>query len=136
MLLINLANNNIELPPIAAKWENVIDRIVTGTISFDYLIEATSRSGITAQKYLKHQKVTTNLRNVACWAYWKGTGIYALGTSGHNTPWFEALTGMFSLLDADNFIYWSLPLSTDESGIHWWINGGCVHRMFNPWRIS
>ena len=109
-LLINFANNNIKLPPIASKRENVTDRIVTGTISFDYLIDATGRSGITAQKYLKHQKVNTNLRNVACWAYWKGTGIYALGTSGHNAPWFEALTGMFSLLNADNFIYCGLPL--------------------------
>jgi flavine halogenase len=103
-LLINFANNNIKGCPIAAKWEIAIGSIVSGTISFDYLINATGKSDITAQKYLKRRNINTSLRSVACWAYQKGTGMYAPGTSGHNVPWFEALTGMFSLLNAVDFI--------------------------------
>ncbi|KAJ7690150.1 hypothetical protein B0H14DRAFT_3100981 [Mycena olivaceomarginata] len=32
-------------------------------------------------------------KNVACWGYWSGAGIYGGGTSREGAPWFEALTG-------------------------------------------
>jgi hypothetical protein len=56
-----------------------------------------------AQKYLKHRKINTSLRNVACWGYWKGAGLYGKGTSRENAPWFEALTGMFSFVPCTDF---------------------------------
>lgn len=89
-------NKNHKGRPVAVKWENTIDRRVSGTISFDYLVDATGRDGIMAQKYLKHRKVNTSLRNIAIWGYWKGAGIYGKGTSRQNAPWFEALVGMFT----------------------------------------
>jgi len=79
--------------PTAANWQNTVERTVTGTVSFDYLIDATGREGIMAQKYLKHRRINTSLRNVACWGYWKGAGLYGKGTSRENAPWFEALSG-------------------------------------------
>ena len=108
-LSINFANNNINGRSISTKWENTIDRSVSETISFHYLLDPTSRDRIIAQKYLKHWKINVSLRYVACWGdckgmYWKGTGMYAPGTSRHNVPWFKALTGMFSLLNAVDFI--------------------------------
>jgi hypothetical protein len=95
-LSINFANNTPKGRPVAAKWQNQIDKNVSATISFDYLIDATGKEGIMARKYLNHRKTNMGLRNVACWGYWKGTGAYGVGTSRENAPWFEALTGIFS----------------------------------------
>ncbi|KAF8888756.1 O-methyltransferase [Infundibulicybe gibba] len=89
---INFAGNNPKGRPISAKWESIVDRNLSGTTAFDYLVDATGREGIMAQKYLKHRKMNVSLRNIACWGYWKGTGMYGAGTSRENAPWFEALT--------------------------------------------
>ncbi|KIM79851.1 hypothetical protein PILCRDRAFT_547145 [Piloderma croceum F 1598] len=98
---IKFVNDNPKGRPLAVKWQNIIDRNVSGTVSFEYLVDATGRDGIMAQKYLKHRKVNTSLRNVACWGYWKGAGVYGVGTSRENAPWFEA--------------------HTEESGWNWFI---------------
>ena len=92
-LSIVFAHNNPLGRPIAAKWKHTADSSVSGTVAFDYLVDATGREGIMAQKYLKHRKINASLRNVACWGYWRGAGVYGIGTSRENAPWFEALTG-------------------------------------------
>lgn len=94
VLSIVFTDNNPKGRPIAAKWQNVAQNDVCGTVAFDYLVDATGRAGIMAQKYLKHRKINTSLRNLAFWGYWKGTGVYGVGTSRENAPWFEALTGL------------------------------------------
>jgi flavin-dependent dehydrogenase len=63
------------------------------TISFDYLIDATGRTGLLSSRYLKTRKYNNALRNAATWGYWRGAGIYGRGTSAEGAPWFEALTG-------------------------------------------
>jgi len=92
VLSINFSNNELNGRPVAAKWQNELDKSVSDTISFEYLIDATGREGIMARKYLKNRKANASLRNVACWGYWKGAGVYGAGTSRENAPWFEALT--------------------------------------------
>ncbi|KAK7047273.1 hypothetical protein VNI00_006504 [Paramarasmius palmivorus] len=73
----------------------------TGSISFDYLVDASGRTGIMSTKYLKNRRMNASLKNIACWGYWSGTGQYMPGTRRQNAPWFEALT--------------------DESGWSWFI---------------
>jgi hypothetical protein len=46
--------------------------------------------------YLKNRHFNSSLKNVACWGYWCGAGIYGAGTSREGAPWFEALTGLYS----------------------------------------
>ena len=48
-------------------------------------------------KYMKNRKYNQGLKNVASWAYWSGTGQYAMGTERQNQPFFEALTGTFPI---------------------------------------
>ncbi|KAK7055108.1 hypothetical protein R3P38DRAFT_2845154 [Favolaschia claudopus] len=64
----------------------------TRCIQFDYLVDASGRAGIMTTKYLKNRHMNETLKNIACWAYWKGTDVYAPGTDRENSPWFEALT--------------------------------------------
>ncbi|KAK7020672.1 hypothetical protein VNI00_017662 [Paramarasmius palmivorus] len=84
--------------PVRAHY---IQNSKTGSITFDYLVDASGRAGIMSTKYLKNRRMNSSLKNIAYWGYWSGTGQYMPGTLRHNAPWFEALT--------------------DESGWSWFI---------------
>lgn len=66
---------------------------IEGETTFDYLIDATGRSGILSTRYLKNRHFNASLKNIAIWGYWKNVGGYGAGTPRYGAPWFEALTG-------------------------------------------
>ena len=68
-----------------------------GTITFDYVIDASGRAGLIANRHLKNRQYNTTLKNVASWAYWRDAGVYGVGTSAEGAPYFEALTGTAAL---------------------------------------
>ncbi|KXX82805.1 Tryptophan 2-halogenase [Madurella mycetomatis] len=76
--------------PVAATY-TVKNTGVTGTIAFDYVVDASGRVGILSTKYMKNRRYNQGLKNVANWGYWEGCGRYAPGTSRENSPYFEAL---------------------------------------------
>lgn len=90
--------------PISATWVRStksqssgkpgIDHLtpMSGTTTFEYLIDATGREGL-MNTYLKHRQFNASLKNIAVWGYWSGVGVYGEGTSREGAPWFEALTG-------------------------------------------
>lgn len=94
---------------IAAHWTNKSDGS-TGTISFDYLVDASGRFGIVSTKYLKNRKFNQGLKNIANWSYWKNAGSYAVGTQREGQPFFEALT------DASGWC-WLIPLHNGTSSV-------------------
>lgn len=87
--------------PVSATWTAKDGS--SGTIRFDYLIDASGRNGIVSTKYLKNRKFNQGLKNIASWGYWKGGGTYAPGTHMEGSPYFEALT------DASGWC-WIIPL--------------------------
>ncbi|KAJ7621525.1 putative halogenase [Mycena polygramma] len=78
--------------PISAEW--AAKDGTSGTIAFDYLVDASGRRGIMSTRYLHNRRVNKSLRNVASWGYWQGTSMYAPVNheNRRNAPWFEALT--------------------------------------------
>jgi len=72
---------------------------VSGSISFNHLVDATGRAGLVSTKYLKNRNFTESLKNTAVWGYWTGVGSYGEGTTRAGAPWFEALTGMVPILE-------------------------------------
>ena len=58
------------------------------------LVDASGRNGLVSTKNLNNRKFNQSLKNVACWGYWKGTGVYSPQTPRRGSPYFEALTGM------------------------------------------
>jgi len=64
----------------------------SGTITFDYVIDASGRTGLIANRYLKNRQYNSTLKNVASWAYWRDAGVYGVGTTAEGAPYFEALT--------------------------------------------
>ncbi|KAG6856196.1 hypothetical protein H0H87_006736 [Tephrocybe sp. NHM501043] len=63
-----------------------------GEIKFDYLVDASGRTGIMSTKYLRNRRFNKSLKNMAFWGYWRGGGRYSAGTDRENAPWFEAFT--------------------------------------------
>ncbi|KAK3324861.1 hypothetical protein B0H66DRAFT_470293 [Apodospora peruviana] len=76
--------------PVSAVWTRKADG-TTGTIKFDYIVDASGRVGLLNTKYLKDRHYNKSLKNVANWAYYKGAGLYGEGTKRANVPFFEAL---------------------------------------------
>lgn len=78
--------------PIAASWANKQGK--TGQIAFDWLIDASGRSGLMSTRYLSNRVMRDSLRNVAAWGYWKDCKGF-----GSNEPlkqgsgYFEVLSG-------------------------------------------
>ncbi|THH13242.1 hypothetical protein EW146_g6960 [Bondarzewia mesenterica] len=64
----------------------------TGTITYDYVIDASGRAGVLSTKYLKNRRFNSNLKNIAIWGYWTGAGVYGRSTPAEGAPYFEALT--------------------------------------------
>ncbi|KIJ58602.1 hypothetical protein HYDPIDRAFT_176510 [Hydnomerulius pinastri MD-312] len=75
--------------PISASWKN--ESGIEGRIRFDYLVDASGRSGIMSTKYLRNRRFNKSLQNTACWGYWEGAEVYMPGTSRENAIWIEAL---------------------------------------------
>ncbi|KAG6871246.1 hypothetical protein C0995_006838, partial [Termitomyces sp. Mi166 len=75
-------------------------------INFEYLVDASGRTGIMSTKYLKNRHFTKSLMSMALWGYWRGGDKYAPGTKRENAPWIEAFTGKDR---------------TDETGWAWYI---------------
>lgn len=86
--------------PVSASY---ISKAEAGTISFDYLIDASGRNGIMSTKYLKNRKMNPSLRNIAIWGYWKNCSRYKPGTEKESAIFVEALQ------DESGWV-WFIPL--------------------------
>jgi len=77
--------------PISAWWSTKDGR--SGTIDFEYFVDATGRDGVTSTKYLKNRKFNEGLKNLAVWGYYKGNRRWSEGTARENQPFFEGMRG-------------------------------------------
>ncbi|KAF3770026.1 hypothetical protein M406DRAFT_335784 [Cryphonectria parasitica EP155] len=76
--------------PVSAQWSRK-ETGESGTIKFDYVVDASGRAGLLSTKYLKNRTFSQALKNVANWAYFSGGGTYGKGTDREGVPFFEAL---------------------------------------------
>jgi flavin-dependent dehydrogenase len=68
--------------PRSASWSQVVGGSDTGDISFDYLVDASGRSGVMATHYLKNRHYHNAFQNVALWGYWTGTSRMSFAPEG------------------------------------------------------
>lgn len=57
--------------PRAAAWREKGGEGRTGEISFDYLVDASGRTGIMSTRYLRNRRYNKAFQSVAAWGYWK-----------------------------------------------------------------
>ncbi|MDW9383051.1 NAD(P)-binding protein [Chryseobacterium sp. JV558] len=78
-------------------WQNSKDSSKKGEISFDYLIDASGRSGIIATKHNKDRKIHEDFQNVAAWGYWENVDVPdnfpkgAIATTATSKGWFWSI---------------------------------------------
>lgn len=103
--------DNVSYPgrPISASYTSEDDGN-SGVIRFDYIVDASGRAGILNTKYLKNRHYNTALKNVANWAYYRGTESYSNDPNRQNTPFFEALA------DESGWA-WFIPLHNGTTSI-------------------
>ncbi|KAJ5144415.1 Tryptophan halogenase [Penicillium atrosanguineum] len=87
--------------PVSAEWKAKDGR--SGTMSFDYLVDATGRLGVLSTKYLKNRKYNESFKNIAIWGYFKGNVRPSPGTDRENQPISEGMR------DGSGWV-WMLPL--------------------------
>ncbi|KAK7918369.1 hypothetical protein PG985_010243 [Apiospora marii] len=87
--------------PVSANWATKDGR--SGTISFDYIVDATGRAGIISTKYLKNRKFNESFKNIAMWGYYSGNIPPSPGTDRENQPISEGMR------DGSGWV-WMLPL--------------------------
>lgn len=85
--------------PIAANWAQAGAADQQGRITFDYLIDASGRRGLMANRYLRNRQLNEMFKNVAVWRYWRGTNTLKNGPEGS--------TGVFS---TPSGWFWVIPL--------------------------
>nr|GAT49260.1 halogenase [Mycena chlorophos] len=103
--------------PISANWVNKAGK--QGSISFDWLVDASGRAGVMSTKYLKNRHIRESLRNIAVWGYWKDAKRFGEGTVQANSGWFEALT------DETGWA-WAIPLHDGTTSI-----GFIMHQKYS-----
>ncbi|PLB45829.1 FAD/NAD(P)-binding domain-containing protein [Aspergillus steynii IBT 23096] len=75
--------------PVSASWSRKDGS--TGSIRFEYLLDASGRAGLVSTKYMKNRRFNQGLKNTATWGYWEGAGVHAVGTTREGDPYFEAI---------------------------------------------
>jgi flavin-dependent dehydrogenase len=82
------AGKNAQFPemgrPVSARWSQKDG--TSGSINFEYIVDASGRAGIVSTKYMKNRKFNQGLKNIAAWAYWEGAETYAVGTHKEGCP--------------------------------------------------
>jgi len=91
--------------PISANWSEAGGN-ESGEIKFDYLIDASGRSGIMANRYLNSIKYMKAFQNVAIWGYWNNTIIPQVGVEGP-----------LSICSIPEGWLWGIPLSKKTMSI-------------------
>ncbi|KAL8795410.1 MAG: hypothetical protein Q9195_002151 [Heterodermia aff. obscurata] len=91
---IDTKNSDSDAPtkqgrPVSATWSRKDGS--SGEVKFDYLVDASGRTGLVSTKYLKNRTFNQDLKNVASWGYWKGAIQYGVGSPKEGQPFFEAL---------------------------------------------
>lgn len=66
---------------VSATWEHT-DKSATGTIAFDYVIDASGRAGLLATKQHQSRRIHEVFKNVALWGYWKTPERLPYGPEG------------------------------------------------------
>ncbi len=92
--------------PVAANWVATDDPGRTGRIEFDYLIDASGRAGVMANRYLKNRQFHNVFRNVATWSYWKDVQPLDRGPQG--------AIGTFSVPEG---WFWAIPLHDGTTSV-------------------
>ena len=86
--------------PVGARWRSITgEDKAERVVAFDWLIDASGRTGLIANQYLKNRRFNQGFQNIAVWAYWKGAQPLADGPEGAT-----------AISSVSNGWLWAIPL--------------------------
>jgi flavin-dependent dehydrogenase len=92
--------------PISARWimdsKNGNKTGSQGEISFDFLIDASGRTSLMSNRYLRNRRYHKIFQNIAIWGYWKNANRLATGREGD-----------IAVNSIPNGWLWGIPLHDD-----------------------
>lgn len=100
--------------PVRASWQQVVGGDATGEIEFDYLVDASGRSGIMANRYLRSRRHNEAFQNIAVWGYYRNVAHPDVG-----------LTGPILVGSVDEGWTWTIPLHDGTTSV-----GLVVHEKY------
>lgn len=92
--------------PVAARWSPAGDPSKSWRIGFDYLVDASGRSGLLSARHFKNRRVHEMFRNVACWTYWKGAARLDKGPEG-----------AIAVCSVPHGWFWAIPLHDGTTSV-------------------
>lgn len=101
--------------PRSAIWSQGSMDSSSGELSFDYLIDASGRSGLMATRYLQNRQYHKEFQNLGIWGYWKNADVEKIRPAGS--------TVSASLNDGSGWI-WAIPLHDGTLSV-----GVVIHQM-------
>ncbi len=78
----------------------------SGEIAFDFVIDASGRSGLLATRYLRNRRYHTVFQNIAIWSYYKNADRLATGRAGD-----------IAVGSVPNGWLWAIPLHDDTMSV-------------------
>ncbi|MBX9399627.1 tryptophan 7-halogenase [Streptomyces sp. TRM72054] len=91
--------------PVAVEWTSKAHGRGghTRTDSFDFLVDASGRSGVLATRYFRNRRPHEIFQNVAVWGYWNRARLLPDGPEG-----------AINVISAPHGWYWGIPLAGDR----------------------
>jgi|UniRef100_A0AAU3HQ87 flavin-dependent dehydrogenase len=91
---------------VAAEWTHPDDRKTVRKTEFDFVVDASGRSGVIAGQHFKNRRPHEVFRNVAIWGYWEGGELLP------NTP-----SGGINVVSSPDGWYWIIPLRDNRFSV-------------------
>lgn len=99
--------------PTGAEWVHQDDPKQIRTLEYDFLVDASGRTGVLGARQFHIRQAHAVFQNVAVWGYWKGARLLP-----------QAPEGAVHSISAPNGWLWAIPLSGDRLSV-----GYVTHRQ-------
>ncbi|SMD26351.1 NAD(P)/FAD-dependent oxidoreductase [Kibdelosporangium aridum] len=99
--------------PMAVEWTQQDERDVIRTTTFDFLVDASGRTGVLGKKHFDMRTPHELFQNVGIWGYWTGARLLP------NSP-----EGAINVISSPDGWYWHIPLADDR-----WSVGLVTHKQ-------
>lgn len=96
--------------PRSVTWGQKVGGHETGTISFDFLLDASGRAGIMSNRYLHNRREHNAFQNIAIWGYWKDAKRQPANFEGD----FEGALTMGTIPEG---WLWAIPLANGKTSV-------------------
>jgi len=92
--------------PRAAVWASTDRSDEEKEIEFDFLVDASGRSGLMTTRHLRNRRFHESFKNVAVWGYWSGAKKLPVGPEG-----------AIAICSVPNGWFWGIPLHDDRLSV-------------------